>query len=108
MREGRDIRSDFVVHLLQAVLGDEVSVNTVDGAVTLKIPAGTASGQVFRLRGHGVPAVGGGARGDHLAKVKIKIPEKFSKEEREHYEALAKIQGLNLKSKEEGFFGKLF
>jgi DnaJ-class molecular chaperone len=75
------------------VLGGEVSVPTLSGStLRLKIPELTASGRVFRLRGHGMPEVGSAEnRGDLYAKVDIQVPRNLSPEERRHYEALRSL-----------------
>src|SRR4029450_1814030 len=71
----------------QAVLGGEVRIDTPDGPVTLKVPAGTQEGRRLRLRGRGLPRAEG-TRGDLHARVRIVVPEKPSAAEREAYEAL--------------------
>jgi curved DNA-binding protein len=77
-----------------AVLGGEVDVVTPDAkTLRLKIPAGTQSGQRFRLRGHGLPSVGKpDERGDLYASVDVEIPKTLSEEERRHYEALLRVR----------------
>jgi DnaJ-class molecular chaperone len=72
-REGADLRTEVPVTLYEAVLGGNVRVPTLDGAVELVLPAGTNSGRVFRLKGKGFPAKEG--RGDLLATVRIMLPE---------------------------------
>jgi curved DNA-binding protein len=71
----------------QAVLGAEVRIETPDGPVTLKVPAGTQSGRRLRLRGRGLPR-GDGRRGDLHAVVQVVVPERPSAAEREAYETL--------------------
>ncbi|MBU1151621.1 molecular chaperone DnaJ, partial [Patescibacteria group bacterium] len=90
VRYGQDIHSEAKLHLLQAVLGAEVKVETVQGKATIKIPPGTEDGKVFKLSGKGVPKINSSSHGDHLVKVKIDVPAKLSKKERELYEQLAK------------------
>ncbi len=97
LRHGRDIHSELEVHLLQAVLGDEVEVETLFGPTKIKVPPGTEHGKVFKLSGKGVEKIGGGSNGDHLVKVKIKIPSKLSKKEKELYSQLADEAKLDLK-----------
>ncbi len=85
------------VPVTTAVLGGEVSVETLSGSsLRLKIPALTGSGRVFRLRNHGMPTVGKATeRGDLYATVDVTIPSKLSAEEREHYEALRKLESTS-------------
>ena len=65
---------------------------TITGSVRLKIPEMTQSGQVFRLKGHGMPVVGKPQqRGDLYASAEIQLPRSLTKEQRQHYEALAKL-----------------
>ncbi len=66
-----------------AALGTEIAVETVDGEVTLKIPAGTQSGKVFKLSGRGVPGMQGRSRGDHLVQVEVETPLKLSNRQKE-------------------------
>jgi molecular chaperone DnaJ len=104
-RDKNDIKTEQSIHLLQAVLGDEIDVKTIHENVKLKIPAGTKSGQAFKLKGYGVPIVGTNGRGDHYVTVNIDIPTKLSRKERELYEELAKEAGLNIKPQNKGIFG---
>jgi molecular chaperone DnaJ len=80
-RAGDDLTVDLPVTYTEAALGAHVQVPTLDGPVTLKIPAGTPGGKTFRIRGHGAPKKNG--RGDLLATVRVDVPGKLSKEERE-------------------------
>lgn len=86
-REGMDIHSSRTITVPQAALGAEVDVQTVQGPVVLKIPAGTQSGTVLRLKGKGI-APEGREPGNHLVTVVVEIPKKLSKEEKKLYEAL--------------------
>ena len=83
---------DVPVSFSEAVLGTKVSVPTLEEPVTVKIPAGTESGKVFRVRGRGIPRPKGG-RGDLLATVRVHVPKKISKEERALIEKLAELDG---------------
>jgi molecular chaperone DnaJ len=80
-RKGNDLTVDLPVTYSEAALGANVQVPTMNGAVTLKIPAGTSSGKTFRVRGKGVPKSKGA--GDLLVKVNVEVPQKLSKEEKE-------------------------
>ncbi len=75
-----------------AALGGEVTVPSLGGDVQLTVPAGTQTGSLFRVRGTGMPAVRGGARGDQLVTVQVAVPTKLGKRERELLEELARLQ----------------
>lgn len=89
-RDGIHIRSELTLNYLQAILGDTIEVETVDGRESLEIPAGTQPGAVLTLQGKGVPKLGNPvARGNHLFSVKVQLPTKLNSEERELLEQLA-------------------
>ena len=92
-RRGFDILSEEEISISQAVLGSKIRIKTLEGEVILKIPAGTKSGQVFRLKGKGVPYLRGGGRGDQLVTVNIRIPKTLTKKQKELLEELGK-EGL--------------
>lgn len=100
-RENDDLHLTVPLSFTQAVLGDEIEIPTIEGKAKLKIPPGTASETVFRMRGKGLPSLRG-EQGDQLVKVRIEVPQKISKRERE----------LILQLKEEkpskSFFKKIF
>jgi DnaJ-class molecular chaperone len=93
-RKGRDLYVKVPVRVTTAVLGGEAEVPTLGGkALRLKIPPETQNGQVFRLKGHGMPLVGKPEdKGDLYATVAVEVPRKLSPEARQHYEALAKLE----------------
>jgi molecular chaperone DnaJ len=82
-REGDLILSEEHVHMVQAALGTEIDVDTVDGPVRMKVPAGTQSGTDFKLTGHGVPHLRTEARGAHIVTIIVDIPTKLSKQQKE-------------------------
>ncbi len=86
-REGDLILSDEHISMVDAALGTEIEVETVDGTVTMKIPAGTQSGTDFKLSNHGVPHIRGSGRGAHIVRIVVDIPTKLSKKQREILEA---------------------
>ena len=104
-REGDDIKTSQNIHLLQAILGDEIEVKTIHGDIKLKIPAGTENGKVFKLKSYGVPRIGTSAKGDHFVKIMVEVPKKLSKKEKELYEELVKEAQLNIKPQNKGLFG---
>lgn len=87
-REGYDIHSESQIKFTQAADGDKIEIETVDGPVELKIPEGTQSGTVFRLKERGVPKLRGRGRGDHLVRVNVKIPKGLSRKLRKALEEL--------------------
>ena len=92
-RRGDDLHTNVALPVTTAVLGGEAQVPTVTGSVRLKIPETTQGGQVFRLKGHGMPVVGKpDTRGDLYATVDVQLPRSLNKEQREHYEALSKLE----------------
>jgi molecular chaperone DnaJ len=110
-RDGINILSEVKISYLQAILGDRIEVNTVDGPVEVNIAPGTQPNTVLTLENRGVPRLGNSvSRGDHLMTVIIDIPTRISTEERELLDKLAKIRGDRL-SKSGGineFLGGLF
>jgi molecular chaperone DnaJ len=89
-REGTTIHSAVTLNYLQAILGDTIEVETVDGQRQLQIPPGTQPGAVLTLQGLGVPRLGNPvARGNHQFTVQVQLPTKLSAEERELLEGLA-------------------
>mmetsp|Transcript_1861 Transcript_1861/g.3159 ORF Transcript_1861/g.3159 Transcript_1861/m.3159 type:complete len:452 (+) Transcript_1861:216-1571(+) len=103
-REGPEIYSDAIVSYADAILGTSLKVPVVDGEVTIKVPPGTQPEQVMRLKGNGAPVLGdANKRGDHYVTMKIEIPSKISKEERELVEQLQALQKKNAEKKT-GFF----
>ncbi|MFZ2187673.1 MAG: molecular chaperone DnaJ [Candidatus Moraniibacteriota bacterium] len=91
-RRGDDIVSDLQITFAQAALGGKVNVGTIEGDVTMKIPAGTQPGEVFRVRGKGVPHLGHYGRGDHLVTISLFVPKKLSREEKDLIEKLGKLE----------------
>jgi molecular chaperone DnaJ len=73
----------------QATLGDELEVETIDGAVAFRLPEGTQSGQQFRMKGRGAPSIGSKDRGDQILTVNVVTPKKLTPEQRELFEQLA-------------------
>lgn len=91
-KDGYNLVMDLEIRLSEALLGAEKDITTLDGEITLKVPAGTNTGTVLRVKGKGVPA-GGNQRGDLYVRIKVKMPEKLSKEQKKLIEEL-KGRGL--------------
>ena len=82
-REGDIILSDEHISMVDAALGTEIDVDTVDGSVRMKIPAGTQSGTDFKLSHHGVPHLRSETRGPHIVTIVVDTPTKLSKKQKE-------------------------
>jgi len=93
-RAGDDLHCDMTVDLYTAVLGGSVSVPTLKGSLTLKIPPETQNGRTFRLKGQGMPSLGSkDAYGDLLVKVQVKLPQDLSEKEKDLFKELAHLRG---------------
>lgn len=92
-RKGQHIFLTVPVGLAQAAMGVELDVPTLEGNRRLKVPAGTASGSIFRFHGKGVPSVNRGGRGDQIITVEIEVPKRLSPEQREALRKYAKASG---------------
>lgn len=86
-KDGSNLVTELNVKLSSAVLGDEYGIETLDGEIKIKIPAGISFGEVLRVKGKGVP-IDSHRRGDLLIKIDIQLPSKLSKEARNHFEEL--------------------
>jgi len=93
-REGDDIHYQMAVNIAQAALGIEVTVPTLNGDTRLKIPAGSQSGTVFRLKGQGMPHLERSGRGDELVSLFVAVPEKLNKEQKALLEKLSEMLDL--------------
>jgi len=91
-REGDDVRAVAQVSVLDAILGTQIKVPTVHGDVSLKIPAGTQSHQVFRVKGKGMPVLSSSRHGDHYVTVEVEIPKKLSRKEKDLLEEWKRLQ----------------
>ena len=98
-REGTSIYTTAELGFVQAALGTEIKVPTLDGEVSLNIPEGTQTGAVFRLRGKGVPNVRTGLRGDQFVTVNLQTPKALSKKQRELLQEFADLAGEKTKKK---------
>ena len=106
-RDGYDVWVTVPITYSQAVLGDNVTVPSIDGKVEYTVPEGTQSGTTFRLRGKGIQYLNGRGRGDMYVKCEVEIPKKLNKTQRE---ALKKFEGTLKEEnyeKRKGFFKKL-
>jgi len=87
-RQGADVYTEKEINFTQAVLGDKIEVETLDGVLNVVVPDGTESGQLIRLKGHGITHLGRTSRGDHYVKIKIRVPKKISREVKKKLEEI--------------------
>jgi molecular chaperone DnaJ len=97
-REGNDLACEIPVSFTQAALGARIEIPTLEGTEIVKIPAGTQSGEIIRLKGHGVQDVAGRRKGDLFVKVLVRTPENLSKEQRALLAKLAELRGEEIES----------
>ncbi len=108
-RDGLNVAYDLHISIPDAAFGTQVEVPTIDGRAKIKIPAGTQSGKIFRLKGKGFPEVQGYSKGDQLIYVNIWTPQHLSSEEKEMLEKLSKSENFkpHPNKGDKGFFDRL-
>lgn len=106
-REGDDIYCEIPISFIQAALGDDLIVPTLDEKVKHKIPEGTQSDTVFRLKGKGVPRLNGRGRGDQYVKIYVEVPRKLTDEQKELLKEFAEISGENANQGYRSFLDKV-
>jgi molecular chaperone DnaJ len=95
------------ISFVQAILGDEIEVPTLEGKTKIKIPSGTQSGQTLRLKEKGVPSLNGRGKGDLFIKVQVEVPMRLNSKQRELLEEFAKVSEADSSSRVGRFFDKL-
>lgn len=107
-RQGFDVVSEAEINFVQAALGDEIQVPTLDGLVKLKVPEGTQTGTVLRLKGRGITRLRSSARGDHHVRIVVVTPTSLTERQKEALRAFGNtLTQDNYKTKEKGFFEKM-
>jgi len=106
-RQGNNIYCQVPIGVAQAVLGGEITVPTLEGEEKIKIPEGTQTGSVFRLRNKGIVSLGERGRGDQFVSVNVVIPTKLSREQRQVFESLAKLSKDEELTQERTIFEKV-
>ena len=107
VREGDDVVMEQPISFVQAALGTELEVPTLDGKARIKIPEGTQTGTVFRLRGKGIPRLRGFGSGDQRVRVVVEVPKKLSAKQKEILREFAKVSGETVETGEKRFFDKM-
>jgi molecular chaperone DnaJ len=105
-REESNLRINYPIGVAQAVLGCEIKVPTLTTKVKMKVPPGTQSGKVFRIRGQGLPYLNSGYNGDIYVQIIVMVPTKISKEERTLYENLLELDKNTNYEPKKSFFAK--
>ena len=107
VREGQDIVCDVPIGFVQATLGAEIEVPTLEGKVKVKVPGGTQTGKVFRIKGKGVKDPRGALQGDQLVRVSIETPTHLTPRQKELLKEFAALGGEEVHPLSKGFFDKV-
>ncbi len=107
-RQGNDLLVELPINVAQAALGDELEIESLDGSVQIKVPAGTQSGRTVRMRGKGVPYLRDHARGDLLVRLRVVIPAELTPTQKDLFRRLAStFDGRVAPQENKGFFEKV-
>lgn len=106
-RQGNDVICEMPITFVQAALGAELEVPTLDGKVKYTIPEGTQTGSVFRLKAKGIPFLRGNGRGDQYVKVEIDVPKRLNDKQKAILREFADISGDDVYDKRKSFFEKM-
>jgi molecular chaperone DnaJ len=106
-REDNDLLIDLPISFVQAAIGAEVEVPTLDGKAALRIPRGTPGLQRFRLRGKGLPDINGGRAGDLIVRVVIDVPKHLTREQEDCLREYAKSEKIEIKPRKKGLLDKI-
>lgn len=106
-RDGNNVVVSAEINIAQAAMGDEITVPTIDGDAKLRVPEGTQSGTVLRMRGKGIPDVRGYGRGDQYVQVKVLTPTRLTDKQKELLQEFANIESQKSQGEDKGFFKKV-
>ncbi len=108
-RDGNNLLFDLNINIADAAIGTSIEVPTIDGKARIKVPAGTQSGKIFRLRGKGLPALQSYGKGDQLIQVNVWTPQKLNDEEKRLLEKLRTMPNFNPDPEKQpkGFFQRM-
>lgn len=107
-REGDNIHCELPINFAQAALGDELEVPTVHGKVKLKVPAGTQTGKMFRLKGKGAPNVRGRGQGDQILKVRVVTPTNLTEKQKDLIRDFNELRGNDTTEEQDNSIFKRF
>ena len=107
-REGITVKCEVPINIVQATLGAEIKVPTLDGQIVMKVPEGTQPGKVLRIKGKGIPSLrNSSTRGDQLVTIKVVVPTKLSDKQKESLRKFAEISADNINPEEKSFLKKI-
>jgi molecular chaperone DnaJ len=106
-RQGNDVICEIPITFVQAALGSELEVPTLDGKVKYSIPEGTQTGSIFRLKAKGIPFLRGNGRGDQYVKVTVEVPKKLNEKQKTILKGFADISGDDVHEQRKSFFDKM-
>ncbi|WP_010247851.1 molecular chaperone DnaJ [Acetivibrio cellulolyticus] len=106
-RQGNDVVCEMPITFVQAALGTELEVPTLDGKVKYTVPEGTQTGSVFRLKGKGIPFLRGNGRGDQYVKVQVEVPTKLNDKQKSILKDFAELSGDEVHEQRKSFFEKV-
>lgn len=106
-REGTTLFCEVPIPFSQAALGGDLEVQTLDEKVNVKIPRATQSGQLFRVRGHGLPDIDGGRKGDLVVRVVVDVPKNLTKQQEDLLRELAKTEKVEVKPRKKSLLDKI-
>ena len=106
-RDGTTVLCEIPINIVQATLGAEIKVPTLDGQVVMKVPEGTQPGKVLRLKGKGIASLRNGVRGDQLVTIKVVVPSKLNDKQKDALKKFAEVSGDNINPEEKSFMKKI-
>ncbi len=106
-RDGFDVWVDIPITYVQAVLGSEITVPTIDGKVSYTVPEGTQSGTTFRLRKRGINYINGRGRGDQYVRVNVEVPTNLNNKQKDMLRDFENTTGDKNYAKRKSFFDKI-
>jgi molecular chaperone DnaJ len=107
-RDGDDLHTESPVSFSTAVFGGDISITTLEGSVTLKVPQGTQPGTVFRVKEHGFPKLGRRSKGDLFVKVTIEVPKNLTEKQKGALQNFAQSMGESVQAGSDNIFKKVF